>query len=328
MPTHQLAIIGLGGIFAAHRDAASRSGRVRFIAAADPDPEKRAAFTEATGLPAYDSHLALMADQDVRSRLDGVVVCTPPSIRLEIVTAAFASGLGVLIEKPIAHTIDEAQRLVDLSRQHPGVPARVAYCHRYAPAIDAVRQAIAAGELGDIVRFENVFACWHPTMQQHWMSDPKLSGGGSLIDTGSHGLDLFHYLCGTSRTVGLVQRHGWEARGDCNATLLVESVAGDHPGVAGVLISGWAEPARFLVTVVGTKAMMSYDYEKPEVLQYLGADGERRTLDVASHESRFQRQLDAFADLLADPNADSALCTFEQAAEVAQSLAGTQAVTR
>lgn len=323
----QLAIIGLGGISAAHLDAASRSGRIQFIGAADPDAEKRAAFSESTGLPAYDSHLALLADEEVRSGLDGVVVCTPPSIRLEIVSAALASGLGVLIEKPIAHTVDEAQRLVELSQERPGVPARVAYCHRYAPAIDKIRRTIEAGELGDIVRFENVFACWHPTMQQHWMSDPKLSGGGSLIDTGSHGLDLFHYLCGTSRAVGLVRRHGWETRGDSNATLLVESVAGDHPGVAGVLMSGWAEPARFLVTLVGTQAMLSYDYEQPETLQWLGANGERRAIAVASHESRFQLQLEAFAHLLANPDADSALCTFEQAAEVAQSLAGTEVVT-
>lgn len=326
MASTQLAIIGLGGISSAHRAAAATSERVDFIAAVELDPARRAAFEAETGHPAFASHRAMLGDARVRGKLQGAVVCTPPSARLDIVADCLSAGLGVLIEKPIAHCVEDAQRLVDLAANHPGLPARVAYCHRYAPAIERMRQMLEGGELGDPVRFENTFACWHPTMQQHWMSDPKLSGGGSLIDTGSHGLDLFHYLCGTSRAVGLVQRHGWADRGDSNATLLVETTDRSAPPIAGVLQSGWAEPARFLVTLVGTKAMVSYDYEKPEELALLGSDGERRTIAVESHESRFTRQLEGFADLINTPTKPSRLCTFDQAAEVAQVLTGTEAM--
>ncbi|MFN3168204.1 MAG: Gfo/Idh/MocA family protein [Phycisphaeraceae bacterium] len=321
----KLGLVGLGGISAAHRAAAEAEPAVGFIAGVDPNPAGREAFAKATNAATFESVASMLADDAVCEQLDGVVLCTPPAVRAELVGPLLERGIGVLMEKPAAHSLEHAQRLVDLAEQTPGVPARVAYCHRFTPAVVEMKRQIDAGELGELVRFENTFACWHPTMREHWMSDPALSGGGSLIDTGSHGLDLFHYLCGPSRLEGMVRRHGWSGRGDSNATLLVAAGSADA-AIAGVLNSGWAEPARFTLTVVGSKGLLGYDYEKPTELISKPSEGESKTLAIETHEVRFARQLKAFADLLARPDRPSQLCTFAQAAAVAEVLAGQSAL--
>ncbi len=324
-PAINLALVGLGGISAAHLAGVAEQPSIRFLAGVDPEASRREAFSQKIGAKAYDSVQTLLADRTVREQLHGVVVCTPPSVRVPLVGALLAQGLGVLIEKPIANTVEHAHELVDLAERSAGLPARVAYCHRFTPAMVEIRRIIATGQLGELVRFENTFACWHPTMRWHWMSDPSVSGGGSLIDTGSHGLDLFHFLCGPSRLEGMVRRHGWAGRGDSNATLLVAAGSDDSP-IAGVLNSGWAEPARFTVTLVGTAGLLSYDYEQPTQLIHKPSEGSVQVLEVQTHEVRFARQLTAFAELLADPQSDSDLCTFAQALSVAEVLAGSQAL--
>lgn len=320
-----LALVGLGGISGAHRAAADSDPSIKFIAGVDTDPARRQVFAEAASASVYESIEALLADHAMRKQLDGVVVCTPPAVRKSLIGPLLGEGLGVLMEKPAAHSVEHAHQLVDLVDQAPGIAARVAYCHRFTPAVVEMKRRLASGELGELVRFENTFACWHPTMRGHWMSDPSVSGGGSLIDTGSHGLDLFHYLCGPSRLEAMIRRHGWSGRGDSNATLLVASGPEDA-SVAGVLNSGWAEPARFTLTLVGTSGLLSYDYEKPTELVYKPSEGEAVTQPIETHEVRFARQLRAFADLLAAPESESDLCTFAQAAAVAEVLAGQSAV--
>jgi predicted dehydrogenase len=316
-----LGIVGLGGISAAHLNAAAALPGLQIAYAVEPDAEKRTAFEQQHGGRAFASLTELLADNDARKALQGLVLCTPPSIRYDFVAEAMSAGLGVLTEKPLAHTPDSAARLVELVHAHPGVPARVAYCHRFTPAILEIQRMLQAGELGELVRFENTFACWHPTMRDHWMSDPRSSGGGALIDTGSHGLDLFHFLCGPSRLEGVVRRQGWPGRGDSNATLLVSTAPDARPAVAGVLNAGWAEPARFLLTVVGTHGLVGYDYESPETLVFKPSEGEPSSRPVETHETRFTHQLAAFAALLDAPDVPSTLCTFQEAAAVAEVLA-------
>ena len=184
-----------------------------------------------------------------------------------------------------------------------------------------MKRMLLKGDLGTPIRYENVFACWHPKMRDHWMSDPHQSGGGSLLDTGCHGVDIFHYLIGLSQTDAAVLNHQWPGRGDSNATLLIHHTppAGGSP-VAGILASGWAEPVRFTVTLVGTDGLLHYDYEKPEQLAWTRSTEAPQTLTVETHETRFQHQLEAFADLIKNPAAASDLASFEDGLSVAMTL--------
>lgn len=294
-PFH-LGIVGGGGISRAHIQAARSSNEsITISAVVDPAETARKAVCDATGCRAFPSIEELLSAERDDRRLDGVVVCTPPSVRIPIIEAALSRGIAVLCEKPLAHCLADAQKLAELAARHPKTTAVVGYCHRFVPAIEEMKRQIDAGELGTILRFENTFACNIPAMKDRWMSDPAVSGGGSFIDTGCHSLDLYYHLFGPAQVVGATLHREWPGRGESNATVLIRGT-GKFASVAGVIQSGWLEAPRFMVSVVGTRRTLSYDYDRPTELRSVTADGAATTLAVESHEIRFDRQLAAFAD--------------------------------
>lgn len=308
-----IAIVGAGGIANAHIVAASESnGKVKVVAVVDPNEANRSAAVEKTGAVGFASVEELFAS-DIKP--GGAVVCTPPSVRIEITEALLDAGIAVLAEKPIAHNAEDAARLVEIAAQRPGVVTAMGYCHRFAPAMIEFKRRAESGDLGRLVRFENVFACTIPGMNEKWMSDPAVSGGGSFIDTGCHSLDLFHFLLGDLDVLATSLDHAWDGRGESSATCLVRSKS----GVAGSIFSGWIEPARFQVNMVGTDAMLSYDYEKPTEIVRLASDGTRDVLEIESHEVRFTEQLVAFADAVAGTRHPN-LATFGDGLKVAEDV--------
>lgn len=316
-PFH-VAIVGGGGISRAHVQAAkASSGAIVVSAVVDPAEPARRAVCDATGcrsFPTIDELLAAESDERV---LDGVVVCTPPSVRIPIIRAALGRKIAVLTEKPLAHTAADADELVRIAKSHPNTTAVVGYCHRFVPAIIEMKRQIDSGELGTILRFENTFACSIPGMQDRWMSDPAVSGGGSFIDTGCHSLDLYQFLFGEPKVVSATVHRAWPGRGESTATVLLRGTQ-EFESVSSVIQSGWLEPARFTVTVVGTSGLLAYDYDRPTELKFVSSGGESRVIGVDSHEIRFERQLAAFADRAGGGPLGDSLADFEDGARVAK----------
>jgi predicted dehydrogenase len=289
MSAFKLGLIGGGIISRAHIAAAKAStGRVQIVASVDPAEGARQTLAQNTGAPVFASVEELF-NRDIR--LDGIVLCTPPSVRMPIVREALDRGVAVLVEKPLAHTLTDARALADLAAGYPKAAAAVGYCHRFVPAVLEMKRRLAAGELGELIRVENHFACWFPAMKERWMSDPKLSGGGAFIDTGCHSLDLVRFIAGDASVVGAVFQNQWPGRGESSATVLVR--AGK---AAGMITSGWLEPARFSLHLVGTRGLLSYDYDHPTELTFRPSEGRAETLTVDSHEGRFSSQLLAFSE--------------------------------
>ncbi len=289
MSQFKLILVGAGGISRAHIAAAQgMNGAVSIDAVVDPIEAARRGAADAAGGCATFATLeeALSSGKS----FDGIVMCTPPSVRIPLIKLAIERKLPVLMEKPIAHTLADARILFDLAKSSPTLFA-IGYCHRFTPAMLEVRKRIGAGELGTIIRFENTFACdLSKKMKDHWMSDPKVSGGGSFIDTGCHSVDLYRFLLGDATVKAAVFTHLWPGRGESNATVLLQS----NCGAAGVIQSGWAETLRFAVAVVGTKGTLSYDYMKESELVWTPIEGAAKSIHVESHDVRFQRQLEAF----------------------------------
>jgi predicted dehydrogenase len=165
-----------------------------------------------------------------------------------------------------------------------------------------------------VTRFENTFAAPLLRMKDHWMSDPAISGGGSFIDTGCHSLDLFLHLIGRGRVMSAIAAHAWPGRGESSATVLMRS----DDGVAGVIQSGWTEPARFTVRVVGTAGALVYDYDRATVLRFTPNEGEEQIIEAETHEVRFQRQLEAFAEAASGPTPALRPASFAEALWTAQ----------
>lgn len=310
----RIAVIGAGGISGAHAGAAKASdGRVQIVAVVDPVAEGRGKLASEWGAQSFDTVASLLKAVGAGLEVDGVVVCTPPSVRVKIVEACLKAKLPVLSEKPLAHTLADAKKLASLAAKAKKVPAFVAYCHRFAPPVDTMKQLLADGKIGRLSRFENAFACDLPGHEGKWFSDPKKAGGGAFLDMGSHSLDLFHYVVGPATTVGAVLDHKWKKRTETGATVLVKGTkkAGTNvpAGVAGTIISGWAETSRFTLSLVGDKGMLFYDYEQPNQLIFKDLLGKAETIEVPSHDSRFLHQLVAFANAVQSKK-KSQLATF------------------
>lgn len=312
-----VALIGGGNIAKAHVAAAKESGgRVRVTAVVDPSDAARESIIRETGAIEFTSTQSLLASPEA-SHIRAAIVATPPNARVRIVAALLERNVAVLVEKPLAHTLADARQLNELAHRHATTVTAVGYCHRFTPAIVEMKKRMDAGEIGEVSRFENTFAAPLPKMQSHWMSDPAVSGGGSFIDTGCHSLDLFRYLLGECEICSATFHHAWPCRGESSATVHLRQAPEQAPHstpagtsrVAGVIQSGWLEPARFMVTVTGTKGSLHYDYDHSAELLHRPNHGEVRKIAVEDHGLRFAIQLQAFVEAVVN-GVRSPLATF------------------
>jgi predicted dehydrogenase len=318
--TFRIALIGAGGIAGAHVGAAKNSGgRVSIAAVVDPSEQARQSRATETGASAFATMKDFLAAQKKERLVDGVVVCTPPSARIDIVAAAAKAGLAVMSEKPLAHTLGDAKKLASIAKRSKKSPLVVGYCHRFTPAVLRMKELLAEGRIGTLVRFENAFACDLPGHKDKWFSDPKKAGGGAMLDMGSHSFDLQNFLLGQTKVVGAVFDHQWKGRTETAGTVVTKVVkpgkgvnANVRPGTAGVIISGWGETSRFVVSLYGTAGMLSYDYEKPSELVFKDVLGKAEVMEIEPHDVRFTRQLVAFADATKSKSKTN-LATFEDA---------------
>lgn len=130
--------------------------------------------------------------------VEAVDVCTPNALHAEIAVAAARAGKHVLVEKPIAATLDQADAMVAAARE-AGVILMTAHNVRYAAPMIAMRDEVAGGAIGDVVGVRAAFGhggprAWAP--DSDWFFDPEQSGGGALIDLGIHVTDLLRAVVG------------------------------------------------------------------------------------------------------------------------------------
>jgi predicted dehydrogenase len=147
----------------------------------------------------------------------------------------------VLVEKPMARTLGEAETMRTAAAAS-GARLMVAHCWRFHADVLALRDRVAAGELGEIVKTRGygVHAGWGPS---GWFTDPELAGGGALLDMGVHAIDTARFLLGdpSPETVcaSIGTRYGSYAVDDDGVLLI-----GWSNGTTSTVESGWWHPHR------------------------------------------------------------------------------------
>jgi predicted dehydrogenase len=135
--------------------------------------------------------------------VEAVYIATPVYLHEEQTLAALEAGKPVLCEKPMALNSQGARRMITAAAVR-GLPFGVAYYRRFFPVVERIRQILADGLIGEPVLavMEN-FEPFHrePGEPRSWLLDPRLSGGGPLMDMGCHRVDLLIHLFGPAEDV-------------------------------------------------------------------------------------------------------------------------------
>ncbi|MEP6998300.1 MAG: Gfo/Idh/MocA family oxidoreductase, partial [Betaproteobacteria bacterium] len=198
-------VAGLGRAFTLMLPTLTADPRVRLVAGADSRPEATRRFAGEFGARAYASVEALCADDDV----DVVYVATPHQFHAEHVEAAAVHGKHVLVEKPMAISLDECRRMIDAT-ERAGVRLIVGHSHSFDAPIRRAREIIASGALG-AVRMIN--AQYHTDYLYRPRRPEELitaRGGGAVFSQGAHQIDIVRLLGGGRAHSVRAQTGAWD----------------------------------------------------------------------------------------------------------------------
>jgi myo-inositol 2-dehydrogenase / D-chiro-inositol 1-dehydrogenase len=305
-PSFRLALFGAGRMGRHHLRALAGNPTVAVTHVVEPVARARD-WVAGQGLPAYSSMEDLLCDAEP----DGVLVTAPTGCHAALVAAAAKAGLPVLCEKPAGLSAADARAAGETAAQ-AGVVLQVAYWRRFVPALQRLRDRIAAGELGDIL---------HVAAQQ-WDGAPPAAGfrtgsGGIFVDMGVHEFDQVRWLTGEG-----IDR--------------VEAEAARH--VSDPLVRGHdVDAAQALLGLSGgATALVSLGRHFAEgdmvAVEVFGSRGHQRliVLDPAGGETTMYealaRQAEAFVDLARSGRAggagiDDAVAVLEAAARAGEKIA-------
>lgn len=191
MDSVKLAVIGAGLIGQRHLELIHASTECQLVAVCDPNPNA-AAIAKEYGVPFYPEYTTLLNEQTI----DGAIVATPTDLHTEIGIACAERGVHILVEKPIAATVADAQRLIDAADRH-GVQILVGHHRRHNPLVQTARDLVQSGRIGKLVTVSAHFLLKKPDdyfVGAEWRT--LRPGGGPALINVIHDIDNLRFICG------------------------------------------------------------------------------------------------------------------------------------
>ena len=183
-----LGLIGAGAIGRVHANNIQKSIKGAMLAAV-ADVDQKAAQAVAGEAKVFSDYHDMIKDSSV----DGVIVCTPPFLKMDITRAAAEAGKAVFCEKPISVTLEDTDKMVGIVKKS-GIKFQVGYQRRFDSSYVRARKVVESGELGKLLLLKE-----HnrdpPGPILGWSTVPAKSGG-IFLDTTSHDFDAVRWLSG------------------------------------------------------------------------------------------------------------------------------------
>lgn len=219
-------------------------------------------------------------------------ICTPNNLHYPIFKTALGAGKHIYCEKPLALNLEEAEEMLILAEASDRV-VQLVFNYRFIPAVMRAKQLIEEGFLGEVINFRAQYfhtGYLNPEKPMSWRLDQGTSGGGALVDLGSHVIDLMLYLAGPfnrvlaqtktfikQRPVEIGSRKKEEVVVDDHAQLLVDLVEG---GVGIIEVSrvaqGTTDDLNF--EIHGSRGAIKFDVMDPNWLYIYDAGDKREPL--------------------------------------------------
>ncbi len=195
----KFGLIGAGGISSAYSAAISQIPNATLAAVVDCRPEAARALAAGHQANEYSS----IAEMIEKESLDAVIVCTPPLYHRDHCIELMSAGIHVLCEKPLSIDSSSAVAMVKAAEEN-NVVFTMGSKFRFVDDVRVAKKMLDDGQLGDIVLYENCFT-GVVDMTDRWNSDPDISGGGVLIDNGTHSLDIMRHFLGDLSEIRVVE---------------------------------------------------------------------------------------------------------------------------
>lgn len=288
----RFAVIGCGSMAESLVQHIPDIPNATLVAGYDSDANQSRALTEKYGGEPVDDLDALFARADV----DAVIVATPGFAHTEAVERAFAAGKHVFVEKPMALTPDECDRMIR-ARDAAGKKLMVGQVLRYIGVFNYTRELHAAGKLGDIiaVRITRTSSGWGGAGRS-WRNREDLSGG-VLFEFSVHELDFMMSLVGDAESVHAISHSTENAEWDYPSLYMLN--IGFRSGAMGQLMEGIADPiGHYGGEIIGTKGAVHFDARNGSLVSKI--DGEdAKTLsysDIEPAEAPVRREVREFVE--------------------------------
>lgn len=186
----RLGIIGAGAVAHLHAHAAAVLPNVEMVAVCDLEIKAAEKVAEPIGAAVYTDYHSMYK----QGGLDAVIVNTPHSLHLEMVLAAADAGIHVLVEKPMATSLEDCQLMTE-SCSRAGVNLVVGHIQHFLPEKVAAEQFLRSGALGKLLMIRDFRSTdYRPGTRPDWFFDPSVAGGGALMNIGGHCIDRSLWL--------------------------------------------------------------------------------------------------------------------------------------
>jgi len=240
----KVGIIGCGGIAGSHISG-YKENQIEVTAIADIalDAEKRAKEL----VP--DAKFFNDAGSLLKSGLvNAVSICTPPLGHEATALEAIKNNIHVLCEKPLGFDI-EASRKIHEAAANSNVQFMTAFRHRFIPGVKKLKELIDQGAIGQPIWFRNTFCSPAFDMVDKWYSKKEIAGGGTLMDTSIHSVDIFRYLFGEVSDQHLVAHQHLQAT-DVEDVSIISLKSAE--GVLGTCYASWVSGTKiFEIDIMG-----------------------------------------------------------------------------
>ncbi len=185
--TPRTGIVGLGNIGQYHAERLLELD-IDLVGGMDVSTEARETFERRYGVETYEDHTALY------ETVDAVIITTPNKFHETYTVDALETGIHVLVEKPLAHSLESARRIREAAAASEAI-CMVGFNNRFLNTVQIVRNRIERGELGTITHIEaNYVRRRGVPGRGSWFTRRAIAGGGALIDLGVHAIDLALYI--------------------------------------------------------------------------------------------------------------------------------------
>jgi predicted dehydrogenase len=287
-----VGVVGAGQVAERHVEAYQANPATRVVAVVDPVRSRADALAARCGATAFDT----LEDALAAGALDAISVCVPHDLHLPVARLAAAARVHLLMEKPIATTLEDADAMIAVV-EDAGVRMMLGFVHRFRTEVQEARRLLDEGAIGAPASLLDRFCSLGGEHTPGWTRDREQAGGGVLMYGGIHAVDRLLWLLGAHATsVDARARSVW-GFGDVEDSLT--AVIDLDDGSSAVLFEQsppFGRPGGWRTEIFGAEGSL-----RIQTGEWVELTSARRRLTLESRdENHFQREIDEFVAALVE----------------------------